>query len=250
MSRIARRDGRGRGRLVLFAAEWGEGRARMVSSWTTRAAIMPVAAGLLLGLAAGSALAGGTLRIAMTASDVPTTTGAPDNGYEGMRFLGYPVFEGLVLWDLTSADKLADIRPGLAERWEQDAADKTKWVFHLRKGVKFPDGSEFNADAAIWNLDRSYKKDAKQFDPPGGAVAQARNPLRRWLSKDRRLYDRDRQSPSAQLLPQHAALHALLEPCTVREGWLVGRVRQDPLGHRGLQDYGVQAAGECHAQPQ
>jgi len=66
----------------------------MFSSWTTRAA-MPVAAGLLLGLAAGSALAGGTLRIAMTASDVPTT-GASDNGYEGVRFLGYPVFEGLV----------------------------------------------------------------------------------------------------------------------------------------------------------
>ena len=43
--------------------------------------------------------------------------------------------------------------------------------------MKFHDGSEFNADAAIWNLDRYYKKDAKQFDPPGGAVAQARNPF-------------------------------------------------------------------------
>src|SRR5512133_3699794 len=91
-------------------------------------------------VAAGSALAGGTLRIAMTASDVPTTTGAPDNGYEGVRFLGYPVYEGLVLWDLKSADKLADIRPGLAERWEQDPNDRAKWVFHLRKGVKFHDG--------------------------------------------------------------------------------------------------------------
>src|SRR5215475_13851175 len=143
-----------------------EGRSRMHSNWM-RWVSVPVAAALVLGLAPGSVLAGGTLRIAMTASDVPTTTGAPDNGYEGVRFLGYPVYEGLVLWDLQSADKLADIRPGLAERWEQDAADKTKWVFHLRKGVKFHDGSEFNADAAIWNLDRYYKKDAKQFDPPG-----------------------------------------------------------------------------------
>ena len=65
-----------RGRLVLFAAEWGERRARMFSSWTTRAA-MPVAAVLALGLPAGSTSAGGTLRVAMTASDVPTTTGAP-----------------------------------------------------------------------------------------------------------------------------------------------------------------------------
>jgi len=145
----------------------------MLSSRTTQVCV----ATLTLGLAAGSALAGGTLRIAMTASDVPTTTGAPDNGYEGVRFLGYPVYEGLVLWDLKSADKLADIRPGLAERWEQDPNDKAKWIFHLRKGVKFHDGREFNADAAIWNLDRYYKKDAKQFDPPGGAVAQARNPF-------------------------------------------------------------------------
>src|SRR6266498_1576324 len=145
----------------------------MLSSRTLQVCV----ATLTLGVAAGSALAGGTLRIAMTASDVPTTTGAPDNGYEGVRFLGYPVYEGLVLWDLKSADKLADIRPGLAERWEQDPNDRAKWVFHLRKGVKFHDGSEFNADAAIWNLDRYYKKDAKQFDPPGGAVAQARNPF-------------------------------------------------------------------------
>src|SRR5215510_5996314 len=144
---------------------------------TTRAAgCISLLAALAL-LTPGPARAGGTLRIAMTASDVPTTTGAPDNGYEGVRFLGYPIFEGLVLWDLTRADKLAEIRPGLAERWEQDANDKAKWIFHLRKGVKFHDGSDFNADAAIWNLDRYYKKDAKQFDPPGGAVAQARNPF-------------------------------------------------------------------------
>ena len=40
------------------------------------------------------------LRIAMTASDIPTTTGMPNNHNEGMRFLGLPIFEGLVLWDL------------------------------------------------------------------------------------------------------------------------------------------------------
>ena len=33
------------------------------------------------------ALAETTLRIAMTASDIPTATGLPNNGFEGMRFL-------------------------------------------------------------------------------------------------------------------------------------------------------------------
>ncbi|MEA2794670.1 MAG: peptide/nickel transport system substrate-binding protein, partial [Bradyrhizobium sp.] len=34
------------------------------------------------------AMAETTLRIAMTASDIPTATGLPNNGFEGMRFLG------------------------------------------------------------------------------------------------------------------------------------------------------------------
>ncbi len=119
----------------------------------------------------------GQLRIAMTAADIPTTTGMPNNGFEGMRFLGYPAFEGLVLWDLTHADKLATIRPGLAERWEQLPNDKTTWIFHLRKGVKFHDATDFNADAVIWNLDRYYKKDSPQFEAAATGLVRARAPL-------------------------------------------------------------------------
>ena len=44
--------------------------------------------------------------------------------------------------------------PGLAENWEQAPDDKKTWIFHLRKGVKFHDGTDFNADAVIWNLER------------------------------------------------------------------------------------------------
>ena len=113
-----------------------------------------------------------TLRIAMTASDIPTATGLPNNGFEGMRFLGYPIFEGLVLWDLTRTDRLAALRPGLAEKWEQDAADNKTWIFHLRRGVKFHDGTDFNADAVIWNLDRYFNSTSPQFEPPSSAMSQ------------------------------------------------------------------------------
>src|SRR5918998_6073414 len=117
------------------------------------------------------------LRIAMTAADVPTTSGMPNNGFEGMRFLGYPVFEPLVGWDLSRTDGLAGLKPALAESWEQDAADPRKWRFTLRSGVLFHDGMPLTADAVVWNLDRFFKNDSPQFDPAGSAIFPGRIPV-------------------------------------------------------------------------
>ena len=39
-----------------------------------------------------------------------------------------------------------------------------RWIFKLRHGVKFHDGSDFNADAVIWNWDKIRNKDAPQYD--------------------------------------------------------------------------------------
>src|ERR1700688_4975694 len=102
----------------------------------------------------GTALAQGTLRIGMTAADIPLTTGQTDNGGEGMRFMGYTVYDALVNWDLSSADKASDIVPGLATSWSVDAADKTRWTFKIRDGVTFHDGSAFTAQSAVWNFEK------------------------------------------------------------------------------------------------
>ncbi len=116
------------------------------------------------------------LRIAMTASDIPTTSGMPNQGFEGMRFMGFPIFEGLIAFDLTTTAPVKLV-PGLAEKWEQDPADKKVWIFHLRKGVKFHDGTDFNADAVIWNLERIFNKDSAQFEPNATGIMRARMPL-------------------------------------------------------------------------
>src|SRR3546814_14575481 len=100
----------------------------------------------------------------------------PNNGYEGIRLLGYPVFESLALWDLSSADAVADIRPGLAESWTQSKDEPTKWTFKLRQGVKFHDGSPFDADAVIWNLERFYDPKAPQTEVQGSAIVRGRVP--------------------------------------------------------------------------
>jgi peptide/nickel transport system substrate-binding protein len=131
----------------------------------------------LLCISLSPAMAEDTLRIAMTATDIPTTTGMPNNGFEGMRFLGYPIFEGLVLWDLTHADRLAGLRPGLAEKWEQAPDDSKTWIFHLRRGVKFHDGTDFNAEAVIWNFDRYFKPDSPQFEVAATGITRSRVPL-------------------------------------------------------------------------
>jgi peptide/nickel transport system substrate-binding protein len=120
---------------------------------------------------------GGVLRIGMTASDIPYTAGQPDQGGEGYRFIGYQMYDALINWDLTQGERLPDLVPGLAERWEVSQADNTKWVFYLRRGVKFHDATEFDADAVIWNMDRVRNKDAPQYDPKQAGMVDFRIPL-------------------------------------------------------------------------
>jgi peptide/nickel transport system substrate-binding protein len=107
---------------------------------------------------------GGTLRIGMTAADIAYTAGIPDQGFEGYRFVGYQLYDALVRWDLSQGERLPDIAPALAESWELDKNDVHRWVFKLRRGVKFHDGSDFNADAVIWNWDKIRNKEAPQYD--------------------------------------------------------------------------------------
>ena len=55
--------------------------------------------------------------------------------------------------------------------------DNKTWIFHLRQGVKFHDGTDFNADAVIWNLDRYFNSESPQFEPPSSAMSRARVPV-------------------------------------------------------------------------
>lgn len=58
------------------------------------------------------------------------------------------LYEGLVYLDGTSSEP----RPGLATSWEQ--TDETTLTMHLREGVQFHDGTEFNAEAAAFSIKR------------------------------------------------------------------------------------------------
>jgi peptide/nickel transport system substrate-binding protein len=133
-----------------------------------------VAASALMPALPALAGGGGTLRIAMTAADLPSAHGIPNNGFEGYRFLGYPPYDALVNWDLrNNPDKPADIMPGLFSAWKIDEANPLRWIFTVRQGVKFHDGSDFNADAVIWNLQRIYDEKSPHYDAPAAPIVKA-----------------------------------------------------------------------------
>jgi peptide/nickel transport system substrate-binding protein len=123
------------------------------------------------------------LRIGMTAGDIPRTNGQPDQGFEGNRFTGIPMYDALTHWDLSSTDKPSVIVPGLALEWSVSAADTTKWIFKLRPGVKFHDGSAVDADAIVWNVDKVLNKEAPHFDPSQVGLTVSRMPTLRSARK-------------------------------------------------------------------
>jgi peptide/nickel transport system substrate-binding protein len=149
-----------------------------------RAAGLALTAGLLAAFASPPVLAQEkVLRIAMTAADIPRTLGQPDQGFEGNRFTGIPMYDALTHWDLSRADAPSVVVPGLATSWAADAKDRTKWLFKLRPGVKFHDGSEFNADAVVWNVRKVLDKEAPHFDASQVGVTASRMPTLRSARK-------------------------------------------------------------------
>src|SRR6266704_5237012 len=128
------------------------------------------------GLPALPAQAETVVRYGISMADIPLTPGQPDRGAGAYQFSAYTIYDPLVAWEMDVSDRPGKLVPGLATEWKVDDADKKKWRFSLRKGVKFHDGSEFNADAVIWNLDKVLNDKAAQFDKRQSAQVKTRLP--------------------------------------------------------------------------
>ena len=116
------------------------------------------------------------VRYGISMADIPLTTGQPDRGAGAYQYTGLTIYDPLIAWELDVSDRPGKMIPGLATEWKVDDADKTTWTFKLRPGVKFHDGSAFDADAVIWNLDKVMNKDAPQFDTRQSAQVRPRLP--------------------------------------------------------------------------
>jgi peptide/nickel transport system substrate-binding protein len=125
------------------------------------------------------------LRYGISMADIPQTTGQPDRGAGAYQFTGYTLYDPLVAWEMDVADRPGKLVPGLATSWEADSADRRKWVFKLRPGVKFHDGSDFDAEAVVWNFDKVLNPQAPHFDNRQAAQVRPRLPsVASWRTLD------------------------------------------------------------------
>jgi peptide/nickel transport system substrate-binding protein len=97
----------------------------------------------------GTGKKGGTFVFGASADPVSLDGPKVSDG-ESIRAI-YQMFEGLV----RTKDGGFDPQPSLATSWSSDSAG-TAWTFKLRSGVKFHDGTAFNADAVCFNFNRWY----------------------------------------------------------------------------------------------
>jgi peptide/nickel transport system substrate-binding protein len=111
----------------------------------------------------GSNGTGGTLRIAMSASNIPFPATPPDQGYEGYRFVGNNIYDGLTKYNLNQSATIPTPQPALATSWSL-SPNRLTWTFHLRQGVTFQDGTPFNADAVIFQLNRENNPKFRYYD--------------------------------------------------------------------------------------
>src|SRR2546422_9674024 len=104
----------------------------------------------MVGLAPGVAAAqapkkGGTLRVGFY---LEASTMDPHlSGSKVDRQIYHNIYEPLIVLDTNLG-----LKPGLAESWQQP--DARTLVLKLRRGVKFHDGTDFNAEIAKFNFNR------------------------------------------------------------------------------------------------
>ena len=73
---------------------------------------------------------------------------------------------------LITIDTELNYVPDLAESWEI-LEDGKVYLFHLRQGVKFHDGTDFDAEVVRWNFQRIMDPEEKAFDAPNYSIVES-----------------------------------------------------------------------------
>ena len=124
---------------------------------------------------------GGTINFVSCCSGVLTVNVDPWSHLGGNGSWGYLFFNGLVEMKFPyDPSKGVEYVPGLAETWGQ-SDDGTVWTFHLRRGVMFHDGTDFNADDVVTTMERALD--------PESLIAGRQIPMRSIFTEVRKVDD-------------------------------------------------------------
>jgi peptide/nickel transport system substrate-binding protein len=161
---------------------------------------------------------GGVLQVAWEA-DVTGLDPHLSPGIQAHRAVGN-LFNSLV-----TIDTDLNYVPELAESWEILEGGKV-YLFHLRKGVKFHDGTDFDADVVRWNYQRIVDPEEKAFDAPNYSIVESVEAI------DAHTVKFTLKHPSMILLPVMAAYRAgflQMSPASYKQ-WGKEDVRLHPVG--------------------
>ncbi len=89
------------------------------------------------------------------------------------------IYEALVFYK----DESTALEPGLAKSWDI-SEDGLTYTFHLRKGVKFHDGTPFNADAVVFSIGRMMKERNVKFLDSDLKIPSQERPPEYWVSME------------------------------------------------------------------
>ncbi|MGI8689998.1 MAG: ABC transporter substrate-binding protein [Thermomicrobiales bacterium] len=132
------------------AATTGSGAASAVSVTTATQAT-----------SAGAPKKGGAIKAELD-SDIANLDPMPSSQLVDRQVL-YNIYDSLV-----AIDKDLKIIPSLAESWQ--TPDPKTYIFKLRQGVKYHDGTDFNADSVKWNIERYLTDKNSRRGPEIGSI--------------------------------------------------------------------------------
>ncbi|MCA1648468.1 MAG: ABC transporter substrate-binding protein [Chloroflexi bacterium] len=127
----------------------------------TTAPAAPAAAATTAPAAAPAATAANTLTF-LWGSDTDRLDPPAMTAQEGF-IATTAMYEGLVRYKSGSTD----VEPALAEKWDV-SADGKEYIFHLKPGVKFHDGSPLTGEAVAFSFDRVINKDNPLYQDAQG----------------------------------------------------------------------------------
>ena len=147
------------------------------------------------------------------------------------RRMDAEIYDGLVEKNYYDPSKPFTLVPGLATSWGV-SSDGLTWTFHLRQGVKFTDGSGFDASAVVFNLQTLLDPTSQYFDKAAApGMARYTSYIASYAALDANTFQMVLKAPFGALLDEWSlpAQTWIISPTAIKTYGMAG-ISQHPVG--------------------